>query len=557
MIILHKSGYSDWEHCTWLVTVTILSRSTLFRYRQSLSGWTHPPKGLLLLCLIISVALMWPLGYLFLRASEVDMATLQGLWTRRTGLILGRSLLMVLAVNAGAWLVALPLAWILVYADIPGRRVWTVLVAMPLVVPSYIGAYGLIAMYGPRGLLQNWLAPLGVERIPSLYGFPGTLVALILFTYPYLFLGLRSALMQVDQSWIDASRTLGHGVRRTFWHVLFPAIRPALAAGSILVSLYVLSDFGAVSLLRYNTFTRAIYVLYQSSLDRHQAALLTLILVCLTVLLLWLELGLRGKYRMRRSHAGSARIPARIPLGKWQYLAWPLLGGVVFMGLVNPILVSSIWLHRGIRAGEALNPVLVAVGNSVYVSVLAAAVAVVLAVPLSYVRERYASLGSRLAVSSAYIGFGMPGIAVALSLVFFGARHAPWIYQTLALLLLGYMVRYVSLAVGPIRSQLAQTNPRMEEAGRLLGFGVSGVLMRVTAPVLRGSMLTGAALVYLTTMKELPVTLILGPTGFSTLATRIWSATEEAFFARAAAPTLILLLISALGIALIFSAEDL
>lgn len=515
------------------------------------------PLGLWVACTVIAVLLLWPLVYLFIRASAVDLEAVQGLLTRRTMLVVGRSLVMVLAVNVGAWLIALPLAWITVYAAIPGRRIWTVLVALPLVVPSYIGAYVLIAMYGPRGLLQQWLDPLGVERLPSLYGFPGTLIALILHTYPYLFLGLRAALLQVDQSWVDAARTLGYGVRKTFWHVHLPLMRPALAAGTVLVSLYVLSDFGAVSLLRYSTFTRAIYVLYESSFDRHQAALLTLILVCLILLLLWLELVLRGKSLTRRTHAGSQRVPTQVPLGRWRYLTFLLLGGVVFMGLINPVVVSSLWLYRGILAGESFHPVMEAIGNSVFAALVAAATAILLALPVSYVAERYAGKTSRLAALAAYSGFGMPGIAIALSLVFFGARHAPWIYQTMFLLTLGYIVRYVAMAIGPLRTQLRQTTPRIEEAGRLLGLDTAAVLTRITAPVLRKGMLAGAAMVYLNVMKELPVTLILAPTGFPTLATRIWSATEEAFFARAAAPTLILVVVSALGIALIFSAEDL
>ncbi len=527
------------------------------RLRRVRRGWTKVPLGLWLACMVIALVLLWPLAYLFIRASEVDAKAVQGLLTQRTALVLGRSLLMVLAVNVGAWCIALPLAWISVYAAIPGRRIWTVLVALPLVVPSYIGAYVLIAMYGPRGLLQQWLDPLGVERLPSLYGFPGTLIALILHTYPFLFLGLRSAFLQVDQSWVDAARTLGYGVRKTFWHVLIPLIRPALAAGTVLVSLYVLSDFGAVSLLRYSTFTRAIYVLYESSFDRHQAALLTLVLVCLIMLLLWLEVVLRGKSQTRRSHAGSMRTPTRVPLRRWRFLAYPLLGGVVFMALLNPVIVSSLWLVRGIQAGESFHPVMEAIGNSLYAALVAALVAILLSLPVSYVAERYVGKTSRLAAMAAYSGFGMPGIAIALSLVFFGARHAPWIYQTMFLLTLGYMVRYVAMAIGPLRTQLGQTTPRIEEAGRLLGLNATGVLTRITAPVLRKGMLAGAAMVYLSVMKELPVTLILAPTGFATLATRIWSATEEAFFARAAAPTLILVLVSALGIALIFSAEDL
>ena len=533
-----------------------LARSVLSRWLPVRAGRQRPPLPLSLLCLALALALLSPLGYLLLRAGEVDLELAQDMWTRRTAWVLGRSLLMAAAVNAGACLLALPLAWILVYADLPGRRVWTVLVATPLVVPSYIGAYVLIAMYGPRGLLQQWLAPWGVERLPSLYGFPGAFIVLVLSTYPYLFLGLRSALAQVDQSWLDASRTLGYGLRQIFWRILLPAMRPALAAGSLLVSLYVLSDFGAVSLLRYTTFTRAIYVLYQSSLDRRRAALLTLILVGLALLLLALERRVRGRYRMRRTHASGARARTPIALGRWKYAAYALLASVTFMGLANPLLVSSVWLFKGIQAGEAWQPVRQAIGSSMYASLLAAAVAAALAVPLSYAAERFASGSARVAVGAAYIGFGMPGLAVALSLVFFGARHAPWAYQTLFLLTTGYMVQFVALAVGPVRAQLAQLNPRLEEAGRLLGHGLTGVLARVTAPLLKGSLLAGAALVYLTTMKELPVTLLLAPTGFSTLATRIWSATEEAFFARAAAPTLILMLVSLAGIAFIFSAEE-
>ncbi len=525
---------------------------------QSRSGQARLPASLVLPAVLVAGLLLLPLGYLVFRATGVEPSVWRDLWSPSTLRILGRSLLLVIGVNASVWLLSLPLAWLVVFSDLPGRKLWTILVATPLVVPSYIGAYVLIAMYGPRGLLQQWLEPLGVERLPSLYGFPGALIAITLFTYPYLFLGLRSAMMSLDQSWLDAARTLGQSGWKTLGTLLLPVLRPALAAGSVLVSLYVLSDFGAVALLRYTTFTSAIYLYWQSSLDASAAALLMLVLVILTMVLMGLEFVLRGRARMARTHAGTGRTITPVRLGRWKYAAWLLLGGTVFMGMGNPIVVSLIWLVKGLAAGATLQPVWQAMGNSLLVSLLAAVTAVlVFAVPTAYLAERYRKLSARLPARAAYIGFGMPGIAVALSLVFLGARHAPWVYQTVYLLLLGYMVRYASLAVGPLRTQLSRINPRMEEAGRLLGFSEIRVLWRVTAPVARGGLLTGAALVFLSTMKELPVTLLLGPTGFNTLATRIWSATEEAFYARAAAPTLILLLVSALGIAAIFSGEEL
>ncbi len=525
---------------------------------QSRSGQVRLPASMVLPSVLVAGLLLLPLGYLVFRATGVEPEVWHDLWSASTLRILSRSLLLVIGVNVSVWFLSLPLAWLVVFSDLPGRKLWTVLVATPLVVPSYIGAYVLIAMYGPRGLLQQWLEPLGIERLPSLYGYPGALIAITLFTYPYLFLGLRSAMMSLDQSWLDAARTLGQSGWKTLGTLLLPVLRPALAAGSVLVSLYVLSDFGAVALLRYTTFTSAIYLYWQSSLDASAAALLMLVLVILTMVLLGLEFVLRGRAHIARTHAGAGRTVTPVRLGRWKYAAWLLLGGTVFMGMGNPIIVSLIWLVKGWAAGAVLQPVWQAMGNSLLVSLLAAVTAVlVFAVPTAYLAERYRKLSARLPARAAYIGFGMPGIAVALSLVFFGARHAPWVYQTVYLLLLGYMVRYASLAVGPLRTQLSRINPRMEEAGRLLGFSEIRVLWRVTAPAARGGLLTGAALVFLSTMKELPVTLLLGPTGFNTLATRIWSATEEAFYARAAAPTLILLLVSALGIAAIFSGEEL
>ena len=245
-----------------------------------------------------------------------------------------------------------------------------------------------------------------------------------------------------------------------------------------------------------------------------------LVLVVLTLVLMGLEFVLRGRARIARTHAGTGRAVTPVRLGRWKYAAWLLLGGTVFMGMGNPIIVSLIWLVKGLAAGATLQPVWQAMGNSLLVSLLAAVTAVlVFAVPTAYLAERYRRLSARLPARAAYIGFGMPGIAVALSLVFFGARHAPWVYQTVYLLLLGYMVRYASWRWGRCARSCPASIPAWRRPGACSGLSEIRVLWRVTAPVARGGLLTGAALVFLSTMKELPVTLLLGPTGFNTLAT--------------------------------------
>jgi iron(III) transport system permease protein len=157
---------------------------------------------------------------------------------------------------------------------------------------------------------------------------------------------------------------------------------------------------------------------------------------------------------------------------------------------------------------------------------------------------------------STYIGFALPGIVVALSLVFFGAKYATPLYQTRAMLIFAYAVLFVPQAVGTIRSSLLQLNPRLEEAARSLGETSLGALRKITVPLVRPGLLTGAAMVFLTTMKELPATLLLSPTGFNTLATRVWSATDNAFFAQAAGPALLLILVSTISMFIILSQEN-
>ena len=164
--------------------------------------------------------------------------------------------------------IAVPLAWLTSRTDLPGRAFWSTAAALPLVIPSYIGAVVMVAAFGPRGMLQTALAPLGVERLPSIYGFTGSWLTLTLFTYPYVYLTVRAALRNLDPSLEEAARCLGYGPWRTFFAVTLPQLRPAAAAGGVLTVLYTLGDFGVVTLLRYDAFTRAIYVQYRSALDR-------------------------------------------------------------------------------------------------------------------------------------------------------------------------------------------------------------------------------------------------------------------------------------------------
>ena len=193
----------------------------------------------------------------------------------------------------------------------------------PLVIPSYVAALVLLAAFGPRGFLQQVLeGPFGIERVPEIYGLPGAVLALTISTYPYVHLLAAAALRDLDPALEEASRSLGRSRAETFRRVT-PVLRPSLGAGALLVALYTLSDFGAVSLMQYNSLTRAIYVQYRSLFDRTPAAALALVLVVLTAIVLLLEYYARGRVQYHRRSPSTARPPQRIRLAGWRWPPWP------------------------------------------------------------------------------------------------------------------------------------------------------------------------------------------------------------------------------------------
>ncbi len=506
----------------------------------------RPPWPLLLIGLAIAAAMLLPVAYLVLRVATADSAIWLQAIRPRTLSVLGSTLVLAGAVTGATILLGVPLAWLTIATDLPGRRLWATLIALPLVIPSYIGGYAIISALGPRGALQGVMERFfGIERLPELYGFWGAWLALTLFTYPYVVLSVQGALRGLDPALEEAARSLGYGPWRTFWRVTLPQLRPAIAAGGLLVALYTLSDFGAVSLMQFNSFSRAIFVQYRSAFNRDYAALLALLLVLLTALVLIVEIRTRGRARYHRSTVGVVRPRPRVRLGAWRWPALACCSLIVLAALIMPVGVIAYWLARGLQQGEPLQLVWSAAWNSLYASVLAAVLAVLAALPVALLGVRYRSRLSSTLEGITYAGYALPGIVIAFALVRFAAQHVPWIYQTLALMIFAYILRFLPQALGSIRATLLHVSPSIEEAARSLGQSPGRVLLRVTLPLIRPGLLAGAALVFLTTMKELPVTLLLGPIGFRTLATMTWSATAEGFFARAAAPALLLILVSA------------
>jgi iron(III) transport system permease protein len=499
--------------------------------------------------------MLLPVIYLLIRAlsGEGGVLTLWETLARpRTAALLSRTLALAVVSSVAATLIGVPLAWLTARTNLPLRRMWTVLLALPLAVPSYVGALVLIAALGPSGMIHQPLREMGLDLGNAIYGFWGASATIAVFTFPYVLLPVRAALLSMDAEREEAARVLGSGHWRTFLTVTLPQVRPAVAVGGLLVALYAVSEFGAVSLLRFDTFTRVIYTQYQSAFDRAGAAALCLPLVVLTLAIVFSEQITRGRLSEDGKHWTSGRRPMPLtPLGAWRIPSLLLCAGVLALAFATPVVVLAHWSVRGLMRGEPMHAVWQAAGSSLLVAVLAASASVLIAIPLAALIVRHPHWSTRLVERSTYLGFALPGIVIALGLVFFAVRLAPGLYQSLALLVFACVVLFFPKALGSARASLLQVHPNLEDAARCLGRRPLSALLTVTVPLMMPGLLAGAALVFLGTMKELQATLILSPIGFETLATSLWQAASEAFYARAAVPALILLAVSSVPVTLL------
>ena len=488
--------------------------------------------------LLAAVVAVLPLGYLAIRAGEGGLSTaVEVLVRERTLWLVLRSLGLTAAVTTACLVVGVGLAWLTTRTDLPARRTFGVLATLPLAVPSYVAAYAWISAF------------------PSIAGFWGTFLVLSACSYPYVYLPVVAALRRSDPSLEEVSRSLGRSARATFLSVTVPQLRPAAAAGALLVALYTLSDFGAPSLLRYDVFTRVIHSSYRASFDRTPAAVLSILLVVLTVAITVAESRSRNRGGTARLGGGVARTAAAVPLGRLRPVAVGLCLAVAAVALAFPAGSLGYWLVRGSSASLDLDRLVGAATSTVGVSLLGALVTTALAVPVGVLAARYGTRPVRLVEHASYAGHALPGIVVALALVFFGIRFARPVYQETPLLVLAYAVLFLPVAVGAVRASVAQSPRRLEEVSRSLGTSAWTTLRRVTLPLAGPGIAAGAALVLLTCMKELPATLLLRPTGTDTLATRLWTETGAGAYAAAAPYAAMLVLLAAVPTFLLTNAQ--
>jgi iron(III) transport system permease protein len=485
-----------------------------------------PPAGLYLAGLAVAAAVLLPLAFLILQATQVGWGTLRPLLFRHvTVTLLWNTIRLTAAVTVACAAIGVAVAWCVERTDLWGRRMWKLLLVLPLAMPDFVLGY-------------SWIS---VE--PSVKGYWGSVLVMSLGSYPLVYLPVAAALCSADPSLEDVARGLGLGRWRTFVRVTLHQIRPALLGGSLLVALILLAEFGTFEILRFNTFTTQIYTEFTIGFSATVGCALSLVLVLLGLVVLVGEAAGRGRGGTARRGA-AARPAVRIRLG-WG--AVPVtLGLVALLGLALGVPVYSLgyWFVQG--TSSTLPPVSIlhsALSTATY-SGAAAAVATFAALPVALLVERHRSKATLTLERSTYIVQALPGIVIALSLVYFTVRYFPQLYLSSTELVAAYAIMFFPLALVAVRAGVAQAPPGLEEVARSLGHRRLSVLVRVTLPILLPSLVAAFSLVFISASTELTATLILHPTGVNTLATGFWAFTKDFSYGAAAPYALALLLVA-------------
>ncbi len=483
---------------------------------------------------VFAAFMLVPVGYVVVTAFEIGWDALQPLIFRpRVGeLLLNTVLLLVLGVPATIVL-GVGGAWLVERTDLPGRRFFAVLLVTPLAIPAFVSSYG-------------W-----ASAIPSIHGLGGGLLVATLAYFPLVYLPALATIRGLDPALEESARALGLGSWSVFGRVVLPQLRLAVLGGGLVVALHLLAEYGAFAFIRFDTFTTAIVVAYQSTFAGSSAAALGVVLATLCLVLLVIEAAARGRGRYARVGSGSPHPPVPISLGRATPLALAGLAALGVAATVVPLASVLRWLAGSDAAAFAEVPS--AIVQTVLLAGGGAIGALLVAFPVAWLSVRYPGRTSRALEAPYYVASSLPAIIVALALVTVTLRLVPSLYQTVVTVMAAYVVIFLPRALVSLRAGIAQAPESLEEAARSLGSSPVAARLRVTAPLIAPAIAAGGALVALGAANELTATLLLAPTGTHTLATQFWSAASSIDYTGAAPYALLLILLSIPAVVLMFT----
>lgn len=517
----------------------------------------HLASPLQLIALTSAGFILLPLGYVTSQALQADPAVWNRLWSTRVPELISNTIWLAASVAFLTFILGVSTAWLVTRVEFPGRRIWEGALVLPLAMPTYVLAYVYSYLLGFGGPLeQAWQILAGPNaRIFSPHSFLGATLVMTLDTFPFVYLLTRSALLSMNVSFEEVARTSGVPRWQTMWRVTLPLMRPSIAAGLALVILYVVSDFGAVSLLRYQTLTYAVFQQMTGRSDNSAASILSLLLVILALIFLVTERWFRHRSRFYQT-TGRYRTPQRERYGP--------LGTMLVVGYLSLIVGAAFAVPAYLLVTWSLSPEALAtidnrfygfLWNTGFLAACAATGGVLIGLPLAYLASRRPTWLNLGCLQAAYAGYVLPGPVAALAVLVLCLNIVPILYGSVLVLIVAYVIHFLPVGLQSLEPALQQITPNLEEVARTLGLNVRRTWQRVTLPLIRNGFVVAWVLMFLQTMKELPATLLLRPVGFDTLAIRVWMEASEEYYQLAAPSALLIVSLSLPTLVLLVSKD--
>ncbi|HKP40359.1 iron ABC transporter permease [Mycobacterium sp.] len=482
---------------------------------------------------ILVAATLIPLGYVAWAAVSIGWAQAYDLVVRpRVGELLFNTVSLVVVTVPLCVALGVGVAWLVERTDLPGRAFWRPLFVAPLAIPAFVNSYAWVGV------------------VPSMHGlWAGVLVSTLSY-FPFMYLPVAATLRRLDPAVEESARALGSHSTGVFFRVVMPQLRLAILGGGLLIGIHLLAEFGAFAMLRFDTFTVAIFQQFQVTFNGTAGSMLAGVLVLLCLVLLVAEALTRGRARFARIGPGVPRAAAPIRLGHSMIPAQLALAILAVLALGVPVWTILRWLWIGGAQVWVLDDIGTALAQTIGLAAAAAVLTTVLAFPVAWVAVRSHGLLARVVEGANYVTSSLPGIVTALALVTVTIHVARPLYQTVALIVFAYVLLFMPRALVNVRAGLAQIPTSLEEASRSLGSSPSATFFRVTLRLTAPAAAAGASLVFVAVATELTATLLLAPTGTRTLSMRFWSFSSELDYA-AAAPYALTLVILAIPVTLV------
>lgn len=478
------------------------------------------------------------------------------------------TLILVLASGILSAFLGAGLAWIIAAYDFPGRDFLSWGLILPLAVPPYIGAYvyhGIFNFTGPvQGFLRNQLGISVAQRFFNLMNLRGAVFIYTIFLFPYVFLMTKAFLAKQSASLLESARLLGKNDSKIFFKIILPLARGAVVAGSSLVMMEVLNDYGVVKYFGISTFTTAIFKSWFGMGDLPTSVRLAVMAMLVIFVLLFIEKLLRGGRRYSYSTSNIRPLSRRKLKGKAKIMAQIFSYGVFLLGFLLPGIQLIYWsvLSRGGNILETLNFAVISFSTAGGAALLILIAAVIIATTARMSSNLVSNLLGRITI----LGYSIPGAVIAVGVLIFSLQFdVVWnnlqtyfsfessfiLTNTLIVLFFAYAVRFMGIAFNSVNSGYDKIGENYFEAARTLGKGVTTTFFKIDLPMLKPALMSGFLLVFIEVMKELPLTMILRPFNFDTLATKAFEYASDEMIYRAADLSLVLIIFSAAAIYLI------